>query len=73
MPELFKISFRGLSHDQRTNSWEATCLKCGRSHHPPTTMLASQQITCPYKTCGSSEWVNYNTIMDEIEKRKNGK
>jgi len=59
MAELFKLRFVGLSHDLRTNKWEAKC-KCGKSFNPPTTTLSTQTIECP--KCGKTELVNYNEI-----------
>lgn len=60
--EKFEIRFDGLSNDQRTNVWRITCLKCGKTHKPPTTMFAEQKINCPTKKCLESEVVNYNEI-----------
>lgn len=58
----FVIRLKGLSHDQRTNLWEATCRHCGTTHTPMTTMLAWQTLECPGKQCDIIETVNYNEL-----------
>jgi DNA-directed RNA polymerase subunit RPC12/RpoP len=47
----------GLSHDYRTNCWEAKC-ECGKFWRPPTTMYATQEIECP--KCGRRYVARYN-------------
>lgn len=59
-PKRFHISISGLSADGRTNRWTASCLKCKKVFNPPTTMLSSQQISCP--KCGEEEVIYYNEL-----------
>ena len=58
--EKFHVTCIGRSRDNRTNKWSAKCKKCGKWHEPPTTMLASQRITCP--KCNEEEVINYNNL-----------
>lgn len=61
----FSVRLLGLSHDDRTNKWEATCRHCGKSYIPLTTMLAWQTLECPGRKCDTAETVNYNELMDD--------
>lgn len=51
----------GLSRDGRTNRWEITCPKCGKVFEPRTTMLATQSMECPKRSCGAEMVANYNS------------
>lgn len=52
-----KFHYLGHSSDRRTNAWRLT-LPCGHDATPPTTMLASQLVSCP--KCTKEFWINYN-------------
>ena len=58
MSAYFTLKCIGLSRDGHTNVWLATCRDCGKEHQPPTTMFATQKLTCP--RCGNSAEVDYN-------------
>lgn len=62
--EKFKIIFRGLSADYRTNKWEVKCNKCSKVTTPPTTVMAVQLVTC--SNCGEEEEVNYNELTEQV-------
>ena len=52
--------FKGISSDMRTGRWGITCPKCRCIFEPKTTMLSTQELTCPNRKCGAEMIARYN-------------
>ncbi len=64
---IFTVRYAGGSSVGRANVWNITC-DCDKKgfFSPPTTLFATQQVTC--RKCGKSETIDYNYVLDVLDK-----